>query len=273
MNLFEYQFFWNAVLSVLLMSVTAGIVGTYVVSRRMLFITGGITHASFGGLGLGLFAGLPPSLTALLFAILSAIGVEWTSRRGAVREDSAIAVFWSLGMALGIIFIFMTPGYTPGLTGFLFGNILTVTRQDLLLFAGFTLITAILAAAYNKTVIYTAFDRDFAKLRGINVQAVEYAVMLVLSVCVVLSIKLIGIMLLLSFLSLPQMTAELYVRRYNGIMFLSMLIAMAGGAGGLAVSLATDKPAGACIVFVLATIYMVLRCFKRLHNKKRPFTV
>ena len=263
MNIFEYQFFWNAVLSVLLMSITAGIVGTYVVSRRMLFITGGITHASFGGLGLGLFAGLPPTITALIFAILSAIGVEWTSRRGAVREDSAIAVFWSLGMALGIIFVFLTPGYTPGLTGFLFGNILAVTTRDLMLFAIFTTITALLAAIFNKTVIYTAFDRDFAKIRGINVRAVEYIVMLVLSICVVLSIKLIGIMLLLSFLSLPQMTAELFVRRYNGIMLLSAAIAILGGLGGLAVSLATDKPAGACIVFVLATIYMALRCFKK----------
>lgn len=263
MNIFEYQFFWNAVLSVLLMSITAGIIGTYVVARRMLFITGGITHASFGGLGLGLFAGLPPSLTALLFAILSAVGVEWTSRRGAVREDSVIAAFWSLGMALGIIFIFLTPGYTPGLTGFLFGNILSVTRQDLLLFAIFTAITTILAAVYNKTVIYTAFDRDFAKIRGINIRVVEYAVMLILSVCVVLSIKLIGIMLLLSFLSLPQMTAELYVRRYNSIMLLSALIAVAGGLAGLAVSFASDKPAGACIVFMLATIYIVLHCFKK----------
>ncbi len=263
MNIFEYQFFWNAVLSVLLMSITAGIVGTYVVSRRMLFITGGITHASFGGLGLGLFAGLPPTITALIFAILSAIGVEWTSRRGAVREDSAIAVFWSLGMALGIIFVFLTPGYTPGLTGFLFGNILAVTTRDLMLFAIFTAITALLAAIFNKTVIYTAFDRDFAKIRGINVRAVEYIVMLVLSICVVLSIKLIGIMLLLSFLSLPQITAELFVRRYNGIMLLSAAIAILGGLGGLAVSFATDKPAGACIVFVLATIYMALRCFKK----------
>lgn len=263
MNIFEYQFFWNAVLSVLLMSITAGIIGTYVVARRMLFITGGITHASFGGLGLGLFAGLPPSLTALLFAILSAVGVEWTSRRGAVREDSVIAVFWSLGMALGIIFIFLTPGYTPGLTGFLFGNILAVTRQDLLLFAIFTAITTLLASVYNKTVIYTAFDRDFAKIRGINIRIAEYAIMLILSVCVVLSIKLIGIMLLLSFLSLPQMTAELYVRRYNSIMLLSALIAVVGGLAGLAVSFASDKPAGACIVFMLATIYIVLRCFKK----------
>lgn len=263
MNIFEYQFFWNAVISVLLMSVTAGIIGTYVVSRRMLFITGGITHASFGGLGLGLFAGLPPTLTALVFAILSAAGVEWTSRRGAVREDSAIAVFWSLGMALGIIFVFLTPGYTPGLTGFLFGNILTVTVRDLQLFALFTAVTVFLAAIYNKTVIYTAFDRDFAKVRGINVRAVEYTVMLILSVCVVLSIKLIGIMLLLSFLSLPQMAAELFVRRYNSIMLLSALIAVAGGLGGLAVSFAIDKPAGACIVFVLAILYMALRCFKK----------
>lgn len=264
MDILQYAFFRNAVISVILIGIAAGIIGTYVVARRMLFITGGITHASFGGLGLGLYMGLPPSVTALVFALMSAIGVEWTSRRGGVREDSAIAVFWSLGMALGIIFVFLTPGYSPGLSGFLFGNILTVTIGDLMVFALFTLFTAILSAVFNKTLVITAFDRDFAITRGINVLVVEYSVMLVISLCIVLSIKLIGIMLLLSFLSLPQMTAEIFSRRYNKIVLLSMLFAVFGGLSGLFISAFVNIPASACIVFVLALMYIVARLVKRI---------
>ena len=106
--------------------------------RRLVFISGGITHASFGGLGLGFYAGINPIVSAIFFAILSAFGVEWLSKKHAVREDSAIAVFWALGMALGIIFIFMTPGFAPSLSEYLFGNILTITNSDILWFGAFT---------------------------------------------------------------------------------------------------------------------------------------
>ena len=136
-DILNYTFFQNALWAILLISITSAIIGTYIVARRMLFITGGITHASFGGLGVGYYLGINPTLSALVFAILSALGVEWLSRGKSVREDSAIAVVWALGMAIGIIFIFMTPGYTPGLTEFLFGNILTITRTDIFIFAAF----------------------------------------------------------------------------------------------------------------------------------------
>ena len=118
-DILNYTFFQNALWAILLISTTSAIIGTYIVARRMLFITGGITHASFGGLGVGYYLGINPTLSALVFAILSALGVEWLSRGKSVREDSAIAVVWALGMAIGIIFIFMTPGYTPGLPEFL----------------------------------------------------------------------------------------------------------------------------------------------------------
>ena len=134
-DILQYTFFQNALWAVLLIGIAGGIIGTYIVTRRMVFITGGITHASFGGLGIGLYLGISPTLGALLFAVGSALGVGWLSRRGTVREDSAIATLWALGMAVGIICIFKTPGYAPGLNEFLFGNILTVTSSDLGWFA------------------------------------------------------------------------------------------------------------------------------------------
>lgn len=125
MDLLQYTFFQHALLGSLLTAITCGIVGTYVVARRLVFISGGITHASFGGLGLGFYLGTNPILMAMVFSVLSAFGVEWASKTQDVREDSAIAGVWALGMALGVIFIFLTPGYSPNLSAYLFGNILT----------------------------------------------------------------------------------------------------------------------------------------------------
>ena len=131
MNLLQYIFFQHALLGSLLASIACGIIGTYIVTRRLVFISGGITHASFGGIGLGLFAGISPILSAAVFSVLSAFGVEWLSRRKDMREDSAIAVFWTLGMALGIMFSFLSPGFAPDLSAYLFGNILTINQTDL----------------------------------------------------------------------------------------------------------------------------------------------
>ena len=113
MDLLQYTFFQHALLGSLLASIACGIIGTYIVTRRLVFISGGITHASFGGIGLGLFAGISPILSAAVFSVLSAFGVEWLSKRKDMREDSAIAVFWTLGMALGIMFSFLSPGFAP----------------------------------------------------------------------------------------------------------------------------------------------------------------
>ena len=130
-ELFQYTFFQNALLGSLFASIACGIIGTYIVTRRLVFISGGITHASFGGIGIGLYTGISPLLTAAIFSVFSAFGVEWLSKRSDMREDSAIAVFWTFGMAVGIIFSFLAPGFTPELSSFLFGNILTITTANL----------------------------------------------------------------------------------------------------------------------------------------------
>ncbi|MDE6653181.1 MAG: metal ABC transporter permease, partial [Muribaculaceae bacterium] len=123
----QYEFFRNALVGVIIISVAAAMIGTYIITRRLVAISGGITHACFGGLGLGYFLGINPILMAAVFAIASAMGVEWMSHRVNVREDSAIAVVWSVGMAIGVLFVFLTPGYVPELNSFLFGNILTIS--------------------------------------------------------------------------------------------------------------------------------------------------
>ena len=264
MEIIHYSFFINAAIAIALISVVAGIVGTYVVARRMLFITGGITHSSFGGLGLGMYLGISPVFTALMFALASAFGIELLSRGGRVREDSAIAVFWTLGMALGIMFVYITPGYNVGLTGFLFGDILTVTKSDLIIYAIYMLSLSFLSIIFRREILYTAFDRDFAIMRGVKVRLIEYCAMVLISLTVILTVRLIGIMLLLSFMALPQMTVEIFNRGYNKILIYSVVISVIGGLIGLILSVYMNLPTVATIVVILALIYIFARVVKVL---------
>ena len=146
MSILEYSFFQNALIGSLLASIVCGIIGTYIVSRRLVFISGGITHASFGGIGLGVFFGINPILSAMVYAVLSAFGVQWMSHHVKVREDSAIALFWTFGMSIGILCSFLTPGFMPDLPSFLFGSILTVGTPDLVLL---TVVTTVVAAVFT----------------------------------------------------------------------------------------------------------------------------
>ena len=208
-EIFNYSFFQNALLGVLLVSVASAMIGTYIVTRRLVFITGGITHACFGGLGLGYYLGINPIFAAGVFAVASSLGVEWMSARQNVREDSAIAVVWAFGMAIGTLFIFLTPGYVPDLNSFLFGNILTISRSDIAAFAIFLVVLAMFFLLFYRCIIVCAFDRDFAATKQIPVTVVNSIMSVMVAVCVVLTIRLIGIMLLMSLLTMPQMIADL----------------------------------------------------------------
>ena len=251
----------------LLISVVAAIIGTYIVTRRMVFIAGGITHSSFGGLGIGYFAGISPTLSALIFAIITALGIDKMSRNKRVREDSAIAAFWALGMAVGIIFIFITPGYTPGLSEFLFGNILTITTGDIILFAAMALLLVLFVTIYYRPILYATFDGDFARTRGIPVQLINTVMILFVAVSVVLSIRLRGIMLLLSVLTLPQLIAEMFTSRLHTMMIYSGIICLICNIIGLFLSTMIAVPTGATIVTTLIAVYLIAKAVRKLIEK------
>ena len=206
MDILQYTFFQNALIGALLASILCGFVGTYIVTRRLVFISGGITHASFGGIGIGVFAGINPILSAMVFAILSAFGVQWVSRKKDVRKDSAIAMFWTLGMSVGIICCFLTPGFMPDLPSFLFGSILAIDSTDLWLLAGLTLFVALLFTFLLRPIQTIAFDSTFARSQHLPVTAIEYMMMTLIAMTIVATIKMVGIVLAISLLTIPQMT-------------------------------------------------------------------
>lgn len=267
MDLFEFEFFRNALAGILIISVASAIIGTYIFSRRLISIAGGLTHACFGGLGLGYFLGVSPILMAGLFAVGSSLGVDYMSTRYRVREDSAIAVIWSLGMAVGVLFVFLTPGYVPELNAFLFGNILTITRTDILGFVIYTALLLLFMSVYFNKIVACAFDRDFARVIGLPVTIITTAMTVFVAVGIVLTIKLVGVMLLMSMLSLPQMIAELRYHRVKQLMIASAVISAICSVGGLFVASYVDVPCSALIVLLMAAAYAIVKIMKLLSRK------
>lgn len=263
-DILQYTFFQHALVGILLAGIACGLVGTYIVTRRLVFISGGLTHASFGGVGLGLYTGVPPLLSAALFAVLSAFGVEWLSKRKDMREDSAIAVFWTMGMALGIIFTFLTPGFAPDLSAYLFGNILTITSEDLLLLACVAAVLLLFFAFYMKPIVYVAFDREFARSQGIPVQRLEYLMMMFIALTIVATLRMVGIVLVMSLLTVPQMTANLFAHKFHHICLLSIVIGWVGCLGGLVLSFFLNVPSGASIIFFSILIYALCKAGKSI---------
>ena len=268
MSLLHYKFFQNALLGGLLTCIVCGMVGTYIVARRLVFISGGITHTSFGGLGLGFYLGVNPIISALLFSIASAFGVEWLSKKQGIREDSAIAALWALGMALGVIFIFLSPGYAPNLSAYLFGNILLITSTDLFLLAGLSLLLIAVFIVFFNPILYTAFDREFAQTKGVRVRLIEQLMMLAIAVTIVLSIRLVGIMLLMSQLTIPQMTANLFTSRLKNIVFLSIGWGILGCLGGLFLSYFINVPSGATVVLIQIALFLLCKLLHASRGKR-----
>lgn len=267
MEILEYSFFQNALLGSLLASILCGMVGTYIVARRLVFISGGITHASFGGIGLGVYLGVNPVLTAMAFAVASAFGVEWMSRRGDVREDSAIAMFWTLGMSVGIICCFLSPGFMPDMPSFLFGNILTIGMPDLWLLAAVALVAGLVFVFFYRQILSVSFDSTFARSQGLPVSIIEYGMMALIALTIVSTLRLVGIVLAISLLTIPQMTANLFTFSMKRIILASMAIGWIDCLVGLAISYHWNVPSGASIIFVSILFYVLLKTIKWVAGK------
>lgn len=269
MEILQYAFFQNALAGSLLASIVCGLIGTYIVTRRLVFISGGITHASFGGIGLGVFSGINPVISAMVFAVLSACGVQWLSQRGDVREDSAIAVFWTFGMSVGIICCFLTPGFMPDLPSFLFGSILTIGKADLWLLAGLSIVVTAIFTLFYRSILSVSFDNCFARSQHLPVTFIEYMMMALIAMTIVSTLRMVGIVLAISLLTIPQMTANLFTYSFKRMIGLSIVIGWADCLSGLAISYALNVPSGASIIFVSIILYALFKIAKTLTSMYR----
>ncbi|MFI3259230.1 MAG: metal ABC transporter permease [Rikenellaceae bacterium] len=256
----SYGYLRNALIAAILSGVVCGIVGTYVVSRRSLFLAGGVTHASFGGLGMALYAGVNPILGATLFAVASALGIEWSSSNTKLREDSAVGIIWALGMATGALFMSLRSGYTSGdLASYLFGSIITVDSTDVISLLIFAILLIGAAFLWLRPVMLVAFDRDFARSQGVPTKVISYAMAAITAVAIVLSIRIMGIILLLSLLSLPVAIADNLSKSYRQIVVLAPLVGVIGNIVGLYISYEFEVPPSAAIIFLLSFTLIVIK--------------
>lgn len=267
-ELLKYDFFQNALVSTILIGISCGLVGTYIVAKRMVFISGGITHASFGGLGLSYFLGWSPMLGATVFSLISALGIFTLSESKKLREDSLIGIFWSAGMAIGILFIYLTPGYAPNLMSYLFGNILTVTREQILMSVVLCLLIIAFFLCFYRPLFYIAFDKEYSKTHHIHVNIIDVAVTVIIALCIVLCLKLAGIILVISYLTIPQAIAGMLYKNFTRQLLASALISTFGSVAGLFVSAQIDTPSGATIVICFLILFILVWSVNKIRKPR-----
>ncbi|HPK16499.1 MAG: Manganese transport system membrane protein MntB [Firmicutes bacterium ADurb.Bin248] len=265
--LFQYQFLRNALFSGLLASVACGIVGVIVIEKKLVMMSGGIAHTSYGGVGLGYLLGFEPILGAFLFSVLAAVGIGYVKRKGGTRSDVIVGLFWSLGMALGVLFIGLMPGYPPDLTSYLFGGILSVTRTDLTMALALSAIVALVVAMfYNDWKAYL-FDEEFAAILGVRTAVLEYLLLILVAMTIVALIRVVGIILVMALLTAPAATAGLLTGNLKRRMLYAVLIGALCCTAGLWVSYALDIASGASIVVLCAACYFAVFGVRALMEK------
>lgn len=256
-EILQYGFFQKALIAALIASIASGIIGSYIVIKRISLISGSIAHTAFGGLGMSIYFGLNPLVGALSFGVLAATFIAIVKEKAQNRLNSLLSITWAVGMAIGLIFVFLTPGYVGDLMTYLFGNILLVSLSDLWLMAGLTVVICAIVYHMYHTLLAVTFNETFAKTRNINVMLVYWILFLLISVTVVLLIRIVGIVLLIALLTLPSATAQLLTRSLKSMILLSIIIAITTTVGGLWIAYLINFPSGPVIVLFASLVYAV----------------
>ena len=266
LEIFNYAFMRNALIVGILSSICCGIIGTYIVNKKMVFISSSISHASYGGIGIGVyliyFFKLPlndPLIFGLIFSILSGVLILILKDFFGVNGDLGIGIMMSFGMAIGIVFSFMTPGYQADMSTYLFGNILLSNSMNIISLLILDIITIIFFVIFYKAIVYSSFDENFYKLYGVPVKFVNYFMIIIISSAIIINIKTIGIILIISILTIPQATAAIIARKYSVIIYLSILFSFLGILFGLLFSYIFNIPSGPAIIVALIVIMLIVK--------------
>ncbi|PIS00955.1 MAG: metal ABC transporter permease [Chlamydiae bacterium CG10_big_fil_rev_8_21_14_0_10_35_9] len=276
LEIFNSPFFQTALLAGLLASIASGMIGSFVVVKRLVFLSGSIAHSVLSGMGLFLWlqrkhgiTWLNPLYGAFLAAVISALLIGWIHLKYRQRKDAVIASIWASGMAIGVIFISLTPGYNVELFNFLFGNILWTTAQDLwMLFALDLAIFAIVATQFQK-LLAVSFDEEQAHLQGIPVNKLYFLLLCLVAVSIVLLVQVIGTILVIALLALPPLIANLFTNTLKSLIVLSILFCAFFNTFGLVLSYELNWPIGATIALTATTSYFIALFFDK--RKKLKF--
>lgn len=252
----QYEFMRNALLAGLLVSIACGVIGAFVVLNRIVFISGGIAHAAYGGVGLGYFCGFSPVLGAVGFSLLAALGMGLVQRRTRQRADTLIGVLWAIGMAIGIILIDLTPGYKADLLSYLFGSILAVPTGDLWLMFALDVVIMTLVALLYKELLALSFDETYATIANVPVGALTLLLISLIALTVVMLMRVVGLILLIALLTIPAAIAGQFVRDMRAMMLLGSGLSMLFTTLGLWLSYTLNLTSGATIILVSAAAFL-----------------
>jgi zinc transport system permease protein len=247
----------NPIIASILASVACGIVGTYVVVKRIVFISGGISHASFGGIGLGYFFGVDPVFGALVFSPIAAVTMGIVSRRTRLAEDTAIGILWAIGMAIGILFVYLTPGFAPDLMSYLFGDILFVSSQEMTLMLILDIIIVLVTFLLYKELLAISFDEEFSTAAGLPTERLYFALLCLVALTVVVLIRVVGIVMVIALLTIPAAMARQFTHNFKKMMLLSILLGIVFTQCGLWLSYLLDWPSGATIILVAGALFII----------------
>lgn len=270
MELLSYHFMQRALIAGTLIGAVCAIIGTYVVLKGLSFIGAGIAHASFGGVALGFFLKFNPILTAVFFCLGTAWGIGLVSRKGQVKEDTAVGIFFASTMALGILIIGFMRGYNVDLFGYLFGSILAVSGDDVWITVGLSAAVLILVLLFFKELLFVVFDAEMAAVTGVPAAKVYFLLISLIALTVVLSIKVVGIVLVSALLVTPAAAAYQLTENFRRMMLLSILIGVASTVGGLLLSYKLDTASGATIVLLSTLIFFVSALLSPRRWRRRP---
>jgi zinc transport system permease protein len=258
-DILAYEFMQNALLAALLSSVACGIIGSFVVVKKIGFISGGIAHTAFGGIGLGYWLGVNPLLGIIPFSLAAALGIGLLSKKAKVPEDTAIGTFWAAGMAIGVILIGLTPGYAPNLFSYLFGNILTVPSFDLWMIFLLDVVIVGTVFLFQKELLAIAFDEEYAAVSGVSATGFYLLLLCLIALTVVVMMRVVGIVMVIALLTVPAAIARNFSRSLPGMMALSTLLSLVFSTLGLMLSYLFNLASGATIILVAATAFMLVQ--------------
>jgi zinc transport system permease protein len=264
----QHAFLQTAVVTALLASIGCGVMGTYVVYKRIAFLAGGIAHSVLGGMGAAFYFGLDPRHGALP-AVAAALLIGWVRLHWRAQEDTLISALWSIGMAIGVLFIAEAPGYQADLMSSLFGNILLVPRESVWFMIALDMLLLTIVAIYHRQFLAVVFDEEFARLRGIPVDYFYLLLLVLVAVTVVLLIQVVGLILVLALLTLPAAVAGHYVHSLGRMMLIATLLGEAVSVAGLALSYGPDLPVGPPIILLAGAVYVVSATFRQVFGRRR----
>ena len=265
----QHTFLQTAVAAALLASIGCGVMGTYVVVKRIAFLAGGIAHSVLGGMGAAVYFGFEPLHGALPAAMAAALLIGWVRLHWHAQEDTLISALWAIGMAIGVLFIAKAPGYQADLMSYLFGNILLVPRESLWFMIALDLLLLTFVLVYHRQFLAVVFDEEFARLRGVPVGFFYLLLLVLVAVTVVLLIQVVGLILVLALLTLPAAVAGHYVHSLGRMMLIATVLGALLSVSGLALSYGPDLPAGPTIILLAGGVYVLSAVLMKVLGHRR----